>query len=398
MNCQGTIAATSGGSINLNGGVTVSGFGNVSLGYGSFTVNDSLSGIAAGSLSAFTGYVGSSGTGTFNQSGGTNNLGSGNLILGNSAGSSGSYNLGGSGVISAGTESIGSSGTGTFNQSGGTNIVMRMLSFGVSGTYNLTGGILLVSGIQGTGTFDVGGGTLKARSGFSTSQPMTLTGSGEGATFDTAGYAVTLSGSLSGPGSLTKVDSGTLTLTGSNTYTGPTTINQGMLVVDGWLTSSAFTVNGGTLGGTGYLSGGTVNAGGTLAPGDALGVLHLGGNLVLASSAALDYELGANGYDQLVLSGSAALNGTLNVNLVGGFTPSAGESFDLINGRLTGSFSQITLPPLTNGLSWDTSSLYTTGTISIVPEPSTLALLGVGGIGLLGCDWRRRRRLRLRVF
>ena len=41
---------------------------------------------------------------------------------------------------------------------------------------------------------------------------MTLGTSGGGATFDTAGYAVTLSGSLSGPGSLTKVDSGTLIL------------------------------------------------------------------------------------------------------------------------------------------------------------------------------------------
>ena len=61
VNCQGTISAAASGSINLNGGVTVSGTGNVSLGTGSFTVNDTPSGITGGSLSAYNGYVGYSG-------------------------------------------------------------------------------------------------------------------------------------------------------------------------------------------------------------------------------------------------------------------------------------------------------------------------------------------------
>ena len=76
---------------------------------------------------------------------------------------------------------------------------------------------------------------------------MTLGASGGGATFDTAGYAVTLSGSLSGPGSLTKVDSGTLTLAATNTYSGSTAVNGGVLLLTGSLTSSsALALGGGT--------------------------------------------------------------------------------------------------------------------------------------------------------
>ncbi len=185
-----------------------------------------------------------------------------------------------------------------------------------------------------------------------------------------------------------------LALSGSNTYSGPTTISQGELVVDGSLASPVTVNSGGALGGTGYLSSVTVNAGGTLAPGDPLGVLHLSGNLVLAANAAMDYELDTpgNGYDQLEISGLATLNGTLNVNLLSGFSPSDGDSFEILEGRTTGSFSQINLPPLSNGLRWDTSNLYTTGEIGVVPEPSTLALLAAGAIGLLGYAWRQRRQ------
>jgi hypothetical protein len=41
-----------------------------------------------------------------------------------------------------------------------------------------------------------------------------------------------------------------------------------------------------------------------------------------------------------------------------------------------------------SGLKWDASDLYNTGTISVVPEPATLALVAFGGLALL----RRSRR------
>ncbi len=100
-----------------------------------------------------------------------------------------------------------------------------------------------------------------------------------------------------------------------------------------------------------------------------------------------------SGYDQLDISGQATLNGALDIDFLDGFMPSAGQSFDIFSGKTTGTFSQISLPALANGLQWNTSNLYATGTISVVPEPSALGLLGAGGIGLLGWAWRRRRRL-----
>ena len=186
-------------------------------------------------------------------------------------------------------------------------------------------------------------------------------------------------------------------LTGSSSYSGATTISQGELVVDGCLSNSAVTVTGGTLGGTGYVGNVTVNGGGQIATGGSLGVLHVSGDLVLTASAAVNCELdaSASGIGQLDVSGQATLNGALDVKFASGFTPSAGQSFDLITGATTGNFSQVNLPPLANGMSWNTGSLYATGTISVVPEPSTLALLGFGAGGLLCGGFQRRRAARI---
>jgi hypothetical protein len=121
-------------------------------------------------------------------------------------------------------------------------------------------------------------------------------------------------------------------------------------------------------------------------------------NVLLDPTSTLIMELGGTtpgtGYDQLDIFGLATLNGTLVLSYLDGFSPSAGESFEIFDGPTTGSFSQISLPALNNGLSWNTTSLYSNGEISVVPEPSTFALLAAGALGLLGYGWRRRRAAR----
>jgi fibronectin-binding autotransporter adhesin len=58
----------------------------------------------------------------------------------------------------------------------------------------------------------------------------------------------------------------------------------------------------------------------------------------------------------------------------------------------SGTFDTFVLPTLDTGLEWDTSQIYTNGTISVVaviPEPGRVLLLLFGAITMV---MRRRRR------
>ena len=202
--------------------------GELRLGCGVGSGSYSLGG--SGLLSAATEYVASASTGSFTHSGGTNAIAN-YLYLGFGSGSSGTYCLSDSALLSAPFECVGYSGTGTFTQSGGANAIASNLYLGYysgsSGTYNLDGGTLITSSLSsgsGNAAFNFGGGTLQPGRSLSTTLPMTLTGSGGNATVDTAGFTVTLSGGLCGPGGLTKTDGGTLVLASANTYAGDTLI------------------------------------------------------------------------------------------------------------------------------------------------------------------------------
>src|SRR5260370_38944746 len=59
---------------------------------------------------------------------------------------------------------------------------------------------------------------------------LTIMIQGEGGTIETLSNSATLSGTISGPGALTKIGTGTLELTGDNSYSGGTTILDGTLV------------------------------------------------------------------------------------------------------------------------------------------------------------------------
>jgi Passenger-associated-transport-repeat len=213
VNCQGTLAATSGCSMQLQTGLNISGTGIVNLGMaGWLDVEDTVSGMSGGSLNTYYHRVGYSGTGTFTQTGGTNY--SSILSLGEHSGSSGRYDLSGAGQLSGGNANIGSSGIGAFTQTGGTNSI-QSISLGVYsgaiGSYELSGTgqsstLNEYVGFSGRGTFTQTGGTNSITydlyigyNTYSSSNIYNLSGTGQlSATNEYIGY--------SGTGTFTQID------------------------------------------------------------------------------------------------------------------------------------------------------------------------------------------------
>lgn len=302
------------------------------------------------------------------------------------------------------------------------------LSFG--GTLTGTGGTLTIrnDASSTTGLFDVrfSGGD------YTMTRPIVIdNGSGGGTAqlsdFNTSGSTHTYSGVISGNGSYSRsVSSGNGGVTiflAENTYTGTTTVNNGTLQLG----------NGGTTGSLSPSSAIQINAGGTL------GFFHTSG---------ADFVQGTNfsstaitGAGKIVKEGISSLTFNVANTFSGGLTIIGGTVIATADGALgTGNVSLIsgygvvlTLQGITNALS-DTGTLtvaldstvnlnYTgsdvvsglvvggtsygpgtygsgdftqfmgPGTITVVPEPATVAMM-VLGAGLLMGAQRFRRKLR----
>lgn len=166
----------------------------------------------------------SSATLTFNtlQGNGILNLGSNTITIASGGTTfSGTIHTGSGGLIYEGSNTLTLSGTNSYS---GSTIISSTLTGG--------GGTLSVSSLPNTSSLIFNGpkttGTVRFGSPFSSIIPITLSNSG---TIDINGNNITLSGDISGGGSLTVINSGsaaTLTLTGaSNTYTGGTNVGSG---------------------------------------------------------------------------------------------------------------------------------------------------------------------------
>jgi autotransporter-associated beta strand protein len=299
-------------------------------------------------------------------------------------GGAASSNLGAPVTVANGTIVLGAVGTtGTLNYTGTGEITDRVLS--LAGT---TGGGVIDQ--SGTGLLKFTSATTSTGAGTKT---LTLTGSTAG-TGEIAGAIVD---NLTGTNNtaLQKSGTGTWVLSAASTYSGGTTVNDGTLTLGSAtaLGTAPANVNGGSLnlGGQTITNDISVGTAGTLTGSGSTGAATLAGSVTpggtgsglitmasttVASTSSITLQLAATGtrgvnYDAITVSSALVLDGTITVSL-NGLTPAGGQSFDLIDS--TGSIdltnftvaTDLVLPALGGGLTWDTSAFASTGVVSIV--------------------------------
>jgi autotransporter-associated beta strand protein len=402
-------------------------------------------GLSGGQFSALYETVGYAGSGNFMQSGGTNSANM--LALGQIAGSAASYHLMG-GLLRIGGL-IQGNGSAAFNFSGGTlqptsnfatSVPIALSTAGSNGlpVIDLAG----VSSIVQFGGLSLGGGTLVVQSAGSSGGVQLggdVTASATSAIVLAAGSGGIPTLVLAGTNGVQNLRAATTpatTLTLPSLSISASTVNvsdntgsyNGIVVFSGStsLTAAAPTLNvlGGTLDVIGTLSGGTlqVNTGATLSVlGDMSGsaVMLAGGGLVAATSGASAINLGA-------LSGSGTAtnsqSGAATTFSVGSLNESTTFSGTLLDGSGISALTKVGTGTLvlsgtnsylggtmvvagklrvTNVDALADGSNLTVGNAAYfapvapavgavaVPEPSTLALLFAGAIGLLIRVWLR---------
>jgi autotransporter-associated beta strand protein len=315
------------------------------------------------------------------------------------------------GTYDAGAIVVGDAGRGRFFQNAGnvtTGSLFLGLKGGGEGAYALAGGTLSAVSIYtvaGSGTFMFSGGTLRPRSSGAILFPsgnLNLIVQSGGANIDSNGLNPTINkpllhdsvlGSLI-DGGLTKSGAGTLTLNADNTYNGDTQITGGTLIINAAHTSAVYAQTGTTLGGVGTLSGGArLYAGAQLAPGgaaDSIGTLRLGPSQLDVGSALVIDIANATSFDKLTATSFFQLFGDLDVNLLNGYVPPVGTTFQIATmtlGLFEGAFGNASSGFVTDDgyayrVDYDNGITLT----RVVPEPTTLT----SAVLLAGALLRRR--------
>jgi autotransporter-associated beta strand protein len=251
------------------------------------------------------------------------------------------------------------------------------------------------------------GGKLVLAAPWTTSRTLAVNGSSF-STVDTAGFDASIAKLTSqfSSSSLVKAGAGLLTLPDAGGFFGAMSVTAGEVRLDGTIPDNATGTLSVSAGAT--LSGSmqgtrTVLVFGTLSPGDGVGPMS-SGNLLFQGNSTLSMELASStGYDQVNVTGSVTLTGTVQLalnlgvtNLADTFTLILNDGTDAVSGRFT--YAGTTLNEGTQfqagGQAFQISYVGGTGNdvvLTAVPEPANAGLLLLGALALAA---RRRRRSR----
>jgi len=264
--------------------------------------------------------------------------------------------------------------TGTINVRSGTlklsappgNLISGVLT---GGTYILNGTLLLPSIANITtnaASIILDGSNAKILAGTPSALANFATNSSTGSFTIENGADFSTSGPFSNAGAFAVQDSTTFTAAGAFTNTGSVKIgNASTLSVGGganYTQTAGSTkladstsvlavgaladIQAGSISGFGKIQG-SLTSSGQLSPGDSPGQLTVTGNYTQNSAAALNIEIGGltpgSQADQLVVNGALALGGALNVSLINGYVPTAGDKFRIVSktsfGAIGGTFA-----------------------------------------------------------
>ena len=291
----------------------------------------------------------------------------------------------------SGANSFGNSGTiqvsggRTFSLNGGslTNFASNTLT---GGTYHITGIFRFPNAaintnnatviLNGSGSQIVNQSNINALSGLSangTSGDLTIQN----------GRNFTTSGVFTNNGNLTVGASSTFTAGGNYTQTsGVSTLSGGTLAAN-----NTVDIQNGTLGGDGTVNAAVINAA-EVAPGASPGSLSVNGDYTQDASGVLSVELAglnpASEFDQLTISSTATLDGTLDVSLTDGFVPSTGDIFTPVTfSTRNGEFAAVNSPDVGAGQTLTTTYnndniILSIGSANLPPE---LAAIGDQTVG-----------------
>ena len=294
-----------------------------------------------------------------------------------------------SGAVGVGTKTVQSAGGGEIHLQNnitfpaGINFSLSGLTalWNASGNNTIQGNISMTSGNGNTGLNSVSGlltvsGNITATA---TGRGLNLRGDGDGVISGVISNGSTVNLPL-----LKDAGTGTWTLSGVNTYTGNTSVTSGTLVITGSVAGTASAATSGVLSGTGTVTGAaTVATTGVLSPGvNNVGTLNFGSTLTLDSGSNYAVTITGNGVnDKVNVTGALTANGTITVSL-SDYTPVVNDTFDLADAASVDGTPTFSLPSLSDGLEWDTSTFATNGQIKVVNSDPFLAW--AAGYGLSG--------------